>query len=394
MKKSFFLIPYLLAIGSFCACGNDEEQGPIDTAASDGHYSVVFTVAKNTCSNDSVASTYQKFDFLAYDGENGKGMLITGNQSAWDELEIILDSEGNFKESIPLEPISSSIDYYGYGYEISGKLAGNKIDGEVIETYYSGETEDAIRAICYFQYTFSGYKRYKQKTAPAKNIEGEYKSYLAKKSSNCPGQSMLQTFPTFIIPQGKGYYHAKIDLQRIYNLPVAKDGKVASTIKTSAADYTLKGTVEPENFALDFSIGWNDDSKCVENYSIRGDKRFEENDGADDTIDGVYSALITTLINSCGTQMINDRYHLDAIKISNSKARLIVGNKDFTIYICAKNNFKGVYFINDDYKTTNSFEGKITPKDISGTLTIALDAAKSKCSFVYKVIGKKLYRHN
>ncbi len=370
---------------------------PYDADKLDGHYNTHFSVLDTDCTESDLADTYEKVDFVSYDSKSG--MIIFENKFYWDWVEIDLDKTGKFNKTMAPDPFSdpfTRIGYWGFGLKISGELKDNKLNAVVTDLIYTGSTLKSLALYCSTSYSAKGSKRYKQLETAPKNIEGEYKTKITRVYQNtCSGSSFLNNnFSTLIIPQKNGTLNIRIDVLALQGLPISKDGFIDAKFKDAFDNsYIFQGEITPSKFDVDVKIVWTN-QKCEEWYRIEGKKRFEESDGNDSTIDGIYNSWILITKNTCDSRAGGEYYHADSLKIADNKVLFIIGNKTFSADIKNDGSFTVSEADKNEYGLTNSFKGSVSPSQLFGTMTFKLKWPGFECEYEYSVNGAKLYKHN
>lgn len=356
----------------------------------DGHYNVTYTITGNSCGGQYIrASFHGVWDFISKDKG---GVIMFDRDFFWIDLPVEPDSEGNFKKEFTDKPFYFFTGFFALGIKINGQIRNNILHAEITETILSGPTPE-VKPNCNIHYKAEGYKRYKPKTQPAKTLAGEYKSRIKTSSGTCEFRNFYNDLGIVVVP-AKGSYNVKISWLQIPGLPL-KNGLVDVLIQKLDTAYILQGNITPETLDLRLTIDYGKDIGCFEDYTIYGEKRFEEANGKDATVDGLYLSEVLPGETSCEMENFTKETRLiDSIKTSGRETIFAIGGKNFMAGIGANGDFSAV--LEDDYyKTSSIFSGNINPESIKGRMTTVISwPGAPQCSYSYKVIGKKLYKHN
>ncbi|MBU1180060.1 hypothetical protein KJ885_03890, partial [Patescibacteria group bacterium] len=282
-----------------------------------------------------------------------------------------------------------------------GKFSDGKMEAQAIQTLYMGMDPEKLEPVSIYKYALSGYKRYKRKTSPATKIDGEYKSITTKFSNTCQFQTLPNGNYYFIInviPQKDGYYYIDIEKLLSMKLLFASNGTIDSELESLGHIYAIKGNITPEKIELNIDIAFNFENgySCSQKYEMQGVKRFEEADGTDTTIDGVYTIWMPVESMTCQGQPSLPDQHLDSLKIRDKTASVALIGKEFIAELDANNEFTTKISNGSYYEVTHTLKDvTLAPNNISGTLISEYTMFPSgTCNIVYNLTGAKLYKHN
>ena len=363
----------------------------------DGHYNVKIENTKTTYQDaplENYSPVYADVDFRSFDHKSGVLMFGYDGIFCWVDLPIEIDSEGKFETTLGPQPQFFLTSYIGCKLQITGKIINDELEARATETLYAGTEPDKLKPLVVKEYTLAGYKRYKPKTTPARTIEGEYKSITTAFGNTCAWQNLPSENYYFIIrniPQDQGLYNINIeDLLPLPGVPIAPDGRIDGALQNGNDKYILKGIFTPEQITLSVSLVFGD-LNCVQEYEMRGEKRFEETDGKDATVDGIYSALVDMQDNTCDDTTYRKRRHLDVRTINGQKFLLKVGLLEFSPTADSAGNFLETY-TDDRAGEIYTIKGNVTPEKLNAQLSVT--ERYYHCYYLYRIEGKKLYKNN
>ncbi|MBU4421660.1 hypothetical protein L6259_01590 [Candidatus Parcubacteria bacterium] len=376
----------------------------------DGHYNIKIENTEILAKNESgefksyevYDTVWKDVDFRSFDDKSGVLMFGYGGVLCWIDPRIKIDNEGKFETTIEPRFQLFFLTYVGCKLQITGKLADDKLEAKATQTIYMAIDPEKPESVAVYQYTLSGYKRYKLKTTPAKKIEGEYKSITTRFGNTC----QFQTFPSGdyfftidVTPQKNNHYFIDIEkILSISDIPVDSEGNIDSTLKGVGSIYIIKGNITPEKIKLNIDIAYNFDNgySCSQTYRMQGVKRFEEADGNDTTIDGVYSVQMPVESMTCQGQPSATEQHLDSLKIDEETATLLLGSREFLAKLDAGNKFTTKISNGSYYEVTHTLKDTtLTPNNISGRLISEYTLPPNgTCNIIYNLSGSKLYKHN
>jgi hypothetical protein len=372
------------------------------TDNNDGHYNVKLANVSVSCPEEKKYSDAQeKWDYIAYDEKSGRLKFPDTNTFYWYDIEINLDEKGKFRKTVKTGPIYFFTQYIGYEMEISGRIADKKLEAQINYRYFASENleNDNLKLTCEFVFEATGYRRYAPKRAASQRLAGEYGAKVKTKKNTCIFDGLPKQFGLELVPQKDNLINLRMPDFLIAELPIDSDGKTNVSVSTEFDSYDIRGTILPDGLALGIIIK-RSLYGCEQEYEISGTKRFEESSSDDTTIDGIYGISSYLEKNTCDDRPKDARFHLDALKIDEKTARIILGNKDFTGQADGA-EFSASYSDGSALNgVTNTFSGKLTPQEIKGTLTVSIILAdfitntQKKCEFIYQISGYKLYKHN
>lgn len=360
-----------------------------------GHYNTFLQQTANTCGNEwDVPPKNEIWNFILKDDARGRLNLEDSTPFyTFQNTELLLDKDGYFSKTATSETFKLNDNHFAYKINFRLKATNNMLAANITVNHLVAANDSAkLEPVCERKFVASGYGRYAPKVLPAQNIEGEYAALAVKQNGQCLPEKTK--FPPYffvnIIPQDDGTAHLDISGLFVENLSVEDD--IKATGYTLYERFDFSGYILPDKLSL--KIKMTVFNGCVEEYGISGEKRFDENRGDDATIDGIFSAWLYLETNTCETDgPIYQKFHLNLLKIDEESIRVVIGNKDYIMkrkndtLFAAKRVIGGAV-----YKITDTISLDITPDKISGSLHI--DNTIYKCQMLYKINGKKLYKHN
>lgn len=401
---SCFCVFVSFACGDGILIGGEEKPAPVPPGNSIwrqtidskyGHYNVRVETSANDC-EFKYPGTNDDWDMIDLGGNRGRIKFNNNDWSYWPYIDIEINQKGEFNgtASTPLLPWITG-GYVMFKMEIAGSIAAKKISASVKYDHLKGADEN-VTPYCRQIFEMNGFERFRLKQTAAKTSEGEYSSRVIVKKNTCLLKTPPEAFTLETVPQENGFYNLRMWEFLIADLYVEADGKFSDAVSNGIDSYSIEGELTPEEITLKLSISYGFYA-CEQELEIRGTRRFEESDGKDTGIDGIYGVWTHLDVNTCDNRPPTARFHMDALAVDEKTVRLVIGNKDFTAALDGK-NFSGSF--KEGLLSDNKFSGTITPDEITGTLSIDvdmidfMDMEETKCSFVYSVHGYKLYKHN
>ncbi len=366
------------------------------SAKRDGHYNVALTETSSTCEPKDVVLAD---DWDIIDLGNGRMKIKFSNNgwSYWPEINIKARNGGQFSNTIATLPFPwLTGGYLAHKMEMSqGLLANNVLSAAITYSYLKGADKNVI-PYCERKFQALGFRRFVSKRSVGKTTAGEYGAKLTVKKNTCGvAKELPQVFSLDVVPQEKGLYNLRMWSFLIADLGIAPDGTFKDMVMGDNSYLITDGLLTPDSIHFNLYIKYGLYA-CEQDLEIAGTKRFEESDGTDSVIDGVYGVTTILTMNTCDNRPPIARFHLDAISMDAGSMRLVLGNKDFSAALHGQ-NFSASY---SGISSKNKFSGTITPQEFSGELAInvheidIINLMEKNCSFLYKVSGFKLYKHN
>lgn len=363
----------------------------------DGHYNVAMVETNNTCEPKPPVLA-DDWDLIDLDNGKMKIKFINNGWSDWSAIYISIKDSGEFDGGAATEPFPwVGGGYLAYQMEIKdGIVTDNHLFARITYGYLKGADEN-VKPYCERKFEASGFRRFLPKRGPGRSREGEYAAKVTISKNTCGAAKELpDVFSLDVVPQENGLFNLRMWSFLIADLLIKPDGTFGVVVIGDNSYMITDGNLTSETISFNLYIKYGLYA-CDQDIAISGVKRFREADGNDDVIDGIYSVITNLKINTCDNRPPIARFHLDAIAIDAGSVRLVLGNKDFTATLKKGVEFEAAY---PGATAINKFSGTITPQEISGELVIDVDEIdvvhrrEKKCSFLYKVNGHKLYKHN
>lgn len=361
-----------------------------------GHYNVMLTETSNTCEPKPPVLA-DDWDIIHLGNGKIKIKFINNGWSAWSEIYTIISENGKFDTDISTKPFPwIGGGYMAYQLKIRDSIiADNNLFARITYGYHKGADQN-VTPYCERKFEANGFRRFLSKRGESPTTEGEYGATLTVNKDTCGATKELpKAFSLDVIPQENGLYNLRMWSFLIADLPINPNGTFGEVVIGDNSYIITDGNLTPDSISFNLYIKYGLYA-CDQDVTIAGEKRFQETDGSDQVIDGIYSVVTNLKINTCDDRSPIARFHLDAIAADAGFVRLVLGNKDFLATLNGT-KFEASYA---GATAINKFSGTITPQKINGELTIdvheldIVHLTEKNCSFLYKVNGQKLYKHN
>lgn len=359
----------------------------------ENHYNILLQKIFNNCDEKPLGDSRVVWDVVSFDKKRGR--LTFDDQTPlypW-EVEFEIDDEKKFRKTIETERLVIGKVSYILKLETSGQFSTDALTSEAkFYVFYSDNPKTEPSYSCHRTFLARGEKRYAEATRPSIASEGEYKAQTKVLSNDCPKEKFPKTMSATVMPQENGAYYLRLHDLYLGGLATI-NSKEGALVATRYETYIFSGKIG-NPFVID--VLHFRSNGCSGHYEITGQKRFEEADEPERLIDGIYSVVASiTKETTCDKPHVSERFHLDAVQISDHEARLLIGGKDFIAEIYADQSFKARFTADNSKKPAIPFTGVITPDTIAGTmkLTISNLVTATSCDIFYNIKGQKLYKH-